>query len=128
MAYGALSSMSIRDGDVRRGHADADSALAAMRRGEFCAPSLGYLNRARARLVLGDTAGATADYVLAAAGYPWAVTIVADTARAALGLRFDQKEFNVRADDARRTAGACSVAQRLRAKAREDRTQGHSLR
>ena len=128
MAYGALSSMSIRDGDVRRGHADADSALAAMRRGEFCAPSLGYLNRARARLVLGDTAGATADYVLAAAGYPWAVTIVADTARAALGLRFDRERFVARADTARLAAGACMVAKRVREKAREERTRGHTLR
>ena len=128
IAYGALSSVSIRDGDAPRGHTDADSAVAAMRRGEFCAPSLAYLNRARAKLVQGDTTGATADYVLAAAGYPSGVTIVADTARVALGLRFDQEGFDARADDARRTAVACSVAQRARAKAREDRTQGHSLR
>ena len=128
MAFGALSSMSIRDGDARRGFADADSALAAMRRGEFCAPSLGYLNRARARLVLGDTAEAAADFVLAAAAYPSGFAMVADSARAALGVRFDPERFAARADTARLAVGTCWLAQRTRAKAREDRTLGTTLR
>ena len=128
MAYGALASASIRDGDPRRGFADADSALGAMRRGEVCAPSLGYLNRARARLAMEDTAGAASDFVLAAAGYPSTTTTVVDTARAALGLRFDQERFAAGADSAQRAATACMQAQRVRAKAREVRTLGHSLR
>lgn len=128
MAFGALSSMSIRDGDARRGFADADSALVAMRRAEFCAPSLGYLNRARARLVLGDTAGAAADFELAAAAYPAGFAMVADSARAALGVRFDPERFAARADTARLAVGTCWLAQRTRAKAREDRTLGTTLR
>lgn len=128
LAYGALSSASIRDGDARRGHADADSALAAMRRGEVCAPSRGYIDRARARLVLGDSAGAATDFVLAAATYPSAVAALADTARAALGIRFDRERFVAGADSAQRAAAACIVEQRVRTRAREDRTGGHSLR
>ena len=127
MAYGALSSLSLRDGDVRQGHAHADSALAAMRRGKFCAPSLGYLNRARARVALGDTTGATADFVLAAAAYPSGVSIVADTARAVVGARFDREQFVARADTARLAAAACFSAQRARSEAREARTGGHTL-
>ncbi len=128
MAYGALSSLSLRDGDVRRAHAHADSALAAMRRGEFCAPSLGNLNRARASLVLGDTAAATADFVLAAAAYGSGSPMVADTARAALGPRFDRESFVARADTARLAATACMSAQRVRNEAREARTRGRALR
>ncbi|MCY7378280.1 MAG: zf-HC2 domain-containing protein [Gemmatimonadaceae bacterium] len=128
MAFGVLSSAALRDGDARLGHADADSALAAMRRGAFCAPSLAYINRARARLILGDTAGAATDFTFSAAAYPSGMTTVADTARAALGPRFDRERFVAGADVARRAAAACIVAQRVREKARENRTGGLTMR
>lgn len=128
MAFGALSSAALRDGDARMGHADADSAVAAMRRAGFCAPSLAFINRARARLILGDTAGAATDFTLAAAGYPSGMTTVPDTARVALGPRFDRERFVAGAEVARRAADACIVAQRVREKARENRTGGLTTR
>ena len=127
MAYGALSTQTLREGDVRRGFAEADSALAAMRRGEFCAPALAYLIRARALLALGDTAGAEGDFVLASAGYPSGETRMADSARAYLGARFDRSRFLARADTAHRVATACQTAQRARVGARADRRRQDAL-
>lgn len=124
MTYGALSTQTLLDGDARRGFIEADSALAAMRRGEFCAPSLGYINRARATLALGDTARAETDFVLALAAYPTGVTTMMDTARVHLGGRFDRERFVARVDTAHRAAMACQRAQRARMKAREDLQRG----
>lgn len=128
MTYGALSTQTLLDGDARRGFVEADSALAAMRRGEFCAPSLGYINRARATLLLGDTARAETDFVLAAAAYPTGVTTMMDTARVHLGGRFDQARYVARVDTAHRAAMACQREQRARWKAREGRQRSSLLR
>lgn len=124
MTYGALSTQTLLDGDARRGFVEADSALAAMRRGEFCAPSLGYINRARATLALGDTARAETDFVHASAAYPTGVTTLMDTARAYLGGRFDEARYVARVDTAHRAAMECQRVQRARWKAREDRRRG----
>ena len=121
MAYGALSSQTLRDGNPRRGLAEADSALAAMRRGEFCAPSLGYINRAIALLALGDTASAETAFVLGSAAYLPGTAGMADSARAHLGSRFEQARFVARVDTAHRVAKACQSEQRARARVRDDR-------
>jgi hypothetical protein len=120
MAYGFLSSHSLRDGRPRAALAEADSAIVAMRRGRFCAPSRAHLEHALASLALGDTATAETDFVLGSAFYPPGATVV-DTVRARLGTRVDPARYRVQADSVRRIAAACEREERSRRQAREQR-------
>ena len=121
MAYGALSALTLADGNAPLALADADSAVVAMGRGQFCAPSRAHFVRALALLVLGDTTTAESAFVRGSAGYPPGMAQVMDTVRVHLGGRYDRARYLARVDTVHRAAMACQAEQRASAKAREER-------
>jgi hypothetical protein len=119
IAFGFLSSQSLSEGRPHVALAEADSAIGAMRRGEFCTPSRGFISHALASLALGDTARAERDFATGAAAYPPGMTFMLDSARAHLGSRFDQAAYQARVDSAIVAARACTQSVLARRKARQ---------
>lgn len=119
IAYGTVSSLTLRAGRPRQALAEADSAIVAMRRAELCASPLGLMAHANAELALGDTATAESDFIASAAAYRGASSPPFDTAQARLGMRFDRTTASVRLDSARQAIRACDDELRSRRQARQ---------
>jgi len=124
MAYSGLSSHTLASGNPRLALAEADSAVAASRRGGSCSTALGSLAHARASLALGDTAMAERDYVMYGAAYARSRSDAADTARTRLGARFDSMRFLSGVDSVRRAVTACAEAERAKRRAWDGRPGG----
>jgi hypothetical protein len=124
IAYGSLSSLTLRMGHPKDALVEADSAIVAAHRGELCTWPAGDVAHARAALALGDTAVAESDLIAAAARYPWGPAQAFDTAQVLLGARFDRAAATVRLESARREVQACEAEMRPRRQARERGRQG----
>ncbi len=123
-AYGYLSWHTLQHARPRQALAEADSAIVAMRRSEWCTPSRAYLDHALAALALGDTATAAHDFIVEQAAYPATSTPMLDSARVHLGPRFDRVASLAGADSARRAARVCIEEARMRRQARNQRLAG----
>jgi hypothetical protein len=113
IAFAYLSSTTLQAGHARQALAEADSAIATMRRGELCVSPRGYFAHALASLALGDTATAESDFIAGAAD-PTRSAQAFDTAQARLGARFDRLAATVRLDSVRQGVKAC--VERVRAR------------
>ena len=106
IAFSFLSSATLQAGRPREALGEADSAIATMRRGGLCTSTRAFFAHALAAVVLGDTARAESDFIVAAAD-PTRTQQALDTARVRLGGRFDQVGVMVRVDSVRREIRTC---------------------